>query len=107
MGREVNPINVIRPMVKEGHTMNKKRIAKEWLYFLGCFAFGFFVLPLLLFIIVAPMKGLKFGKFYSEFYDPFSGGEGFWFFWLFVLGPYLLFQLIRSIVWAWKTVGTQ
>jgi hypothetical protein len=94
-------------MAKEEHTMNKKRIAREYLYFLKCFAVGFFLLPLILFIIFAPISGLKFGKFYGDFYGALLGGDEFVISWLFILGPYLLFQFIRSIVWAWKTVRTQ
>jgi len=87
--------------------MNKKRIAKERLYFLGCFAFGFFILPLLLFILFA--KGYSdFGEFYSNFFKELSGrGDDFVLSLLVLLGPYFFFQLIRSIVWAWKTVRTR
>lgn len=91
--------------------MNKKRIAKEWLYFVGGFLFGFlgfFVVPFIIHIIF----GVKLGEFYRDFFWSFFfqreyGRGDILASWLVVWGPYILFQLVRSIVWAWRTVKTK
>ena len=44
--------------------MNKKRIAREWLLFLGCFFFVFLVGPFLLFLFLARGNG-KLSDVYS------------------------------------------
>ncbi len=82
------------------HTIESIRIFMQQRGFLGCFACGFFVFPLTLFIIFARHTEVKF----SEFYELLSGGNDFWLTWSFILAPYLLFQFIRSIIWAWRTV---
>jgi hypothetical protein len=78
--------------------MNKKRIAKEWLLFLGCFFFGLLALPFLLFLFIA-RGGIKLSEFYSALVDKRDALTS----WLVVIFPYLLVQLVRSAVWAWKT----
>jgi hypothetical protein len=70
---------------------NKKLIAREWLYFLLFFSIGI----LLLFPFTTGT--LQF------FYECLIGeGKGCFLMWLFVVAPYLIFQLIRSIIWAIK-----
>jgi hypothetical protein len=89
--------------------MNKKRIAKEWLFFLGALGFGFLILPTTLFLFFHPKPLLRaLGDFYSvlfacdkSLYNPLK--EAFHA-WLFVLSPYFLLQLIRSILWAIKAI---
>jgi len=91
--------------------MNKKRIAQEFIYFLCSFVFGLFVFPVVLFIIFTIIFGQDwslFGDFYERFYEAmFDWGYGFEITWTAVLAPYFIFQVIRSIVWAWKTVRTK
>lgn len=70
---------------------NKKLIAREWLYFLLFFSIGI----LLLFIFTTITLEI--------FYECLIGeGEGCFLMWLFIIAPYLIFQLIRSIIWAIK-----
>ena len=74
--------------------MNKKRVAKEWLYFLGAFYVGLLVLPLGEVFFRADYTL----SVYSVLVDKQVALIG----WLIVLGPYILFQLVRSVIWAWK-----
>jgi hypothetical protein len=83
--------------------MNKKRVAKEWLYFLGCLLFGLLVLPLLMFVLFGTFAHKSITEFFSEFFSALTGGRDALITWLFVLAPYLLFQLVRSVIWAYKT----
>ena len=72
--------------------MIKKIVAREWLYFLGFVVAGFVVLPLPVVLIVSPQERV------SEFYKALF--EGVWIIWLIVIAPYLVFQLVRSVLWA-------
>jgi len=65
----------------------KARLAKEWLIFLP------------LFLVTAVVLTLSFGEDYFEalFFDRVSDSVVAW---LVTLAPYLLVQLIRSIIWA-------
>lgn len=47
--------------------MNKKRLTKEWLYFLGWFLFGLFVLPLLLSVLFSPSTHKSFQNTFLAF----------------------------------------
>jgi hypothetical protein len=81
--------------------MNKKRIAKEWLFFLGALGFGFSILPTILLLILNPKPQLKdLANFYSALFNRSEAFHA----WLFALSPYFLLQLIRSIVWAIKAI---
>lgn len=77
--------------------MNKKRIANEWLLFLGGILFGVVVWPLFM--------PTYFGGFtiLDSMFISFLFGRHAAKAWLFVLAPYLIVQLIRSVIWAWKT----
>ena len=78
--------------------MNRKKIIRECLYFLGALCVGFFILPVILILFLSPQPSVK---DYGEFLDAlFSGGLMTLFAWMCALTPYLLFQLIRFIVWA-------
>ncbi len=96
--------------------MNKrkimKRIAKEWLYLFGFLAFGFFVVPVIIFFVFGPtVETTTLSKSYSNFhdalYEKWGGGVDFWFALSSVLFPYLLFQFTRSIIWARKMLRTR
>ena len=75
--------------------MNKKRIANEWLIFIGCVVFGATLFPLLLFVLLA--DGNETNDFYQEL------GRGNPKAWIALFAPYLLIQIIRSIAWALRT----
>jgi hypothetical protein len=83
----------------------KRRIAREWLIFLGLFSVG---LVGLLVSFNMTLGHLDFPHptalswCFSELFENAGGGAIRC--WLFVLAPYLLVQLIRSAVWAWKTI---
>ncbi len=79
--------------------MNRKRIAKEWGRFLVGFFFSLLAVPLLLFHFFFFVPGGNLSEFYSPLFDKRSALVA----WLLVFFPYLLFQLVRSAVWAWKT----
>jgi hypothetical protein len=59
---------------------------------------GLFVLPL---VITYWFARADFTTEFSLFYSALRRGETVP--WLMAIGPYLLFQLVRSVVWAWKT----
>lgn len=65
--------------------INRKIVAREWLYLVGCFVVG-----LILFILITSENPK------SHFQ---TGGIL-----ILLFFPYVLIQLIRSIVWALKTV---
>lgn len=79
--------------------LNKRVAAKEWLYLLTCLFIGLFIIPLILLVINDKIGNI--GEFYKELIKtkwkdiPFVA-------WLTFVGPYLVFQLVRSILWAIK-----
>lgn len=78
--------------------MAKKIVAREWLYFLLFLCIGIVIVPILLHLIfTGSVKGL--GSFYLALIGQETDSL---FAWIITIGPYVLFQLIRSIVWAWK-----
>jgi hypothetical protein len=76
--------------------MNKKVVAREWLYFIGGMFIGFLCMPILLMVIYPNFSPLVFWVTLLSF------GRGAWLGWLDVLLPYGAFQVIRSILWALK-----
>ena len=76
--------------------MNKKIVAQEWLYLLGFVVASLVVLPLPLMLILSPQEGA------SGFYKALFEGE--WIAWLIVITPYLMFQLVRSVLWALRAL---
>jgi hypothetical protein len=80
----------------------KSIIAKEWLAFIGCFVIGSTVFPLMLmayFINAPDTVGGKYGNFIEALFDKRDIDA-----WAFALIPYFLYQFIRSIAWAIKTI---
>ena len=74
--------------------MIKKIVAREWLYFLGFVVAGLVVLPLPVMLILNPQEGVS--AFYKALFE-----ESQWqIAWLIVIAPYLVFQLVRSVLWA-------
>ena len=81
--------------------MDKKRLAKEWLFFVVALGFGLSILPIILIFALDPNpKMANLGEFYRLL---FSGVESV-LVWLFALSPYIVIQLVRSIIWAIKTI---
>jgi hypothetical protein len=76
--------------------MIKKIVAREWLYLLGFVVASLVVLPLPLMLILGPQKGTS--GFYKALF------EGVWIAWLIVITPYLIFQLVRSVLWALRAL---
>jgi hypothetical protein len=79
---------------------NKKSIAREWLYFLLFFSIGLIIIPVLLRLIFSEMK-------LGEFYGCLIGEKDCFRAWFLVIAPYLLFQFIRSIIWARKQLKNE
>ena len=82
--------------------MTKKQVAKEWLYFLGCFCFGLLIFPSLLYLIFRLLSNKEDPQFFFQFYSVVVGGSDALLAWSFVLAPYLIFQLVRSVIWGWR-----
>ncbi|MBI2068562.1 MAG: hypothetical protein HYT67_00410 [Candidatus Yanofskybacteria bacterium] len=84
--------------------MNKKLIAKEWLVFLKWLLIGVVVMPLFLGILVLFIDGdVMFGYIMKALYSDMFGGDVEWGpvgTWLWILIPYGIFNLVRSIKWA-------
>ena len=84
--------------------MNKKVIAKEWLFFLKWLLLGLAVVPFLSWLVILVISGNNEGWIIGEFYIALllngSRDVGFLVAWLLVLIPYGIFNLIRSIRWA-------
>jgi hypothetical protein len=79
--------------------MNRKRIAREWLLFLAALTGWLFILvPCLHLVLTGSLQHL--GKFYEALFKPRQALAA----WLFALAPYLLIQLVRSVVWALRTI---
>ena len=86
--------------------MNTKRIAREWLYFLGSFFFGLLVLPSLMLVVARffthPTDSAA-SELLSAFYSGLMKRRDALITWLVVFAPYLIFQFVRSVIWAFKT----
>jgi len=78
--------------------MNKKHVAKEWLYFLGISA----VWVALLFALETTPTGAYLVKTLTKNWPDSPLGSV-----LLICLPYLLVLLIRSIVWAFKTARSK
>ena len=76
----------------------RKRIAVEWLSLLISLAIGSTVLPAIVILIVS--KELDFGDFGRFWGAVFSGKPDAI---EITLAPYVVFQLVRSIIWAART----
>lgn len=92
--------------------MNKKIIAKEWLFLISFLFFGLVVFPTLVSLIFIGKVNITDLK---DFYDNLttvklhsmefeSYNTECFFAWFLVLFPYILFNFMRSIVWAIKQV---
>ncbi len=78
----------------------KRQIAREWLIFVGACAFGGSIFPAVIMLAVA--HELRLGAFYSSLVSNRSGDQAMA--WAVFLGPYILIQLGRSVMWAYSTI---
>jgi len=84
---------------------NKNRLAREWLYLVSGAIIGLLLLPVFLFLAcnLVGMETDTLGKFLSGFFESLTHhNRDSALTWIIATGPYLLFQLIRSVIWAWK-----
>ena len=74
-----------------------KIVAREWLYFLGCLFIGTVPLPMAI-LVISSIPADEFLGHYCIFWKDLvrPEAEAFWI----AIGPYMLLQLIRSIIWA-------
>ena len=85
--------------------MNKRRVAKECLLFLGGLAFGLLIQWPIFISMLDPFKN-GFVKSYAGMVAWLFGSEGplaAIFLWVFTLAVYIVFQIGRSVLWALKT----
>jgi len=73
--------------------MNKKTVAREWLYLLVGLVIGFLVIPLLR---DADHRRWFYEGLFGEFWQLRH--------WVWALAPYILFQISRATLWAVATV---
>jgi hypothetical protein len=87
--------------------MNSKCFAREWLYLLAGALFGLLAMPSLVFVglkLFYPATAGTFSQLYPEFFSALAQKQVAPILWLIVVGPYLFFQLIRTVIRAWKTI---
>lgn len=88
----------------------KRVIAREWLYLVIGFFVGIIIIPPFFYLFISPesyTSTLSLSKAYVEIIKTLFGSEGFGSALLaliIILIPYWLFQFVRSIMWATKTV---
>jgi len=96
----------------------KRVIAREWLIFVVCLLVAGSVLPIMLWLMLAPTPvtppegfipdvkpvGLRgvYGEFYAALLSKADAAAA----WALLFGPYLVVQLVRSIWWAYRIVRT-
>jgi hypothetical protein len=89
-------------------SIDNKKVAREWLIFMGCFIFGGLILPFLLALTIFPIRlgEQTILSFYSKFLKAlfFEEGDNYIFAWFLITAPYLLVQLVRSVAWAVNTL---
>ena len=85
------------------NTSHKATLATEWLRFLTCILFGATLSPI--FVYYGAMIFVNVGISLSEFYSRFYHGEKTEEFTIIILGTYLLYLFVRSIIWAIKRQG--
>ena len=76
-------------------TINRRWIAREWLYLLAGFVWAYVLFP----IVVPPLARLVL-RIFPRLYGPAFLGLGP----LIAFGPYVIFQLVRITRWAIRTL---
>ena len=80
-----------------GQDSLQRRIAPEWLYLLAAAVMGLIVLPATV-MLLGRGHALRFGLFYEAIAKGTDYAR-----WV-ALTPYILFQFVRSIVWALRAL---
>ncbi len=86
--------------------ITSRTVAREWMIFLPSVIFGFLIALVAFDALVdkwyhyAPPSALS--ELLSQLFGRFRLST-----WLFVLAPYLIIQLSRSIIWSIKTLKTK
>ena len=82
--------------------ITKRNIAREALLFTAFLAVGLIAFPVMLIIIAKQLGGISPDAAVIEelisFYK--ACGRGYWIAWAVALGPYFIYQFIRSCKWA-------
>jgi hypothetical protein len=77
----------------------QKVVAREWLYLLGFAIAGGCIAPLSLMVLGATLgRGTLSWKEYADFLGGIGGLDPE--VWVLFAGPYIAFQLVRSVLWA-------
>lgn len=86
--------------------ITKKLLAREWLYFVSFVFVGITFIPALVFFFFASKDYAQrhnLLEVYGVFWGAISAGRTDLKDYLLIFCPYILFQFIRSIIWAYKT----
>jgi len=91
--------------VDKGDT--KQKILRETALFLGLLFLGFVVMPLCIYLLGPRLLGEYGGYGYADFFGTLSGRirSGDSVAWFFVLSPYLVWQILRLTLFAWRASG--
>lgn len=95
-----SPVQLSSKSGSSRRTSGTRIVAREWLYFLAGMSVGLLFVPLAVFLISGERESVP--TFYSGFFEALLGFRGVA--WLVTLSPYLLFQLMRSVIWAIRMV---
>lgn len=82
-------------------------IAREWLYLVGGVILGVLLVPTLLFLLASLFsdRPIPAAEFYGDVYRAaIRGDRDTIAFWAWMLAPYAVFQLGRSVRWAWNVI---
>lgn len=88
----------------------KKILAREWLTLIVGFLVGFFVLPIFIYTFISPADYTSHHSLiegYKELIGMLFGKEGnteVLIAMTIILSPYLLYQFVRSVLWAIKSI---
>jgi len=80
----------------------KRRIAREWLIFLACLVIGFIIVYLIAWNFRNP--DWTPGRVFQEVMKELFTERDAWIGWLFVLAPYFIVLVVRSIIWSVNTL---
>jgi len=74
----------------------KYRLAREWIYLCGIVLGTLLAWSVFFTVFVDEGAGMYFVEL--------AGGREVWFAWFLTLAPYLLVQVVRSLMWSWETL---
>jgi len=91
-----------------GQSSLKRSILKELALFLALLFFGFVIMPIAIYWVGQNVLGEFGGHGYADFYGNLSAkirGRDL-VAWFFVLSPYLIWQVLRLTLFAWRTASS-